>query len=376
MHLRFLRVLMLVVLVAGVLAGVARALDFDDEDPTPPHAEIGMVYSYVIGSHAGCLPHHLEIQSGALPPGLKIRSIALDKSVVEGVATEVGTFSAWIALKDCDNKSAETLFTFDVWARRWGISTESLKSAAVGSPYSATLEGSGLPSDVTWEVTAGSLPAGLTLSPAGVIAGTASATGSSTFTVKATAKEKNFGPTRIDSKQFTLNVVALAASASRKVAEVGVRFNSTLAGSGGQSPYTFSATGTPAGLAVGSGGAISGAPTRAGSYTLNVHLVDANGSEGNVRVNLVVRSKLAIAARALPAATVGRAYKAKVSFRGGVPALRWSVAGGSLPAGLKLAAGTGTIAGVPRSAGTFRVTVRVRDSLGAVSTKTLLLSVH
>src|SRR6185369_10414819 len=159
-----------------------------------------------------------EVLSGELPPGLSIRSIALDKSVVEGVATEVGTFSAWIALKDCDNKSAETLFTFDVWARRWGISTESLKSAAVGSPYSATLEGSGLPSDVTWEVTAGSLPAGLTLSPAGVIAGKASATGSSTFTVKATAKEKNFGPTRIDSKQYTLNVLQpLSVKLSRRI---------------------------------------------------------------------------------------------------------------------------------------------------------------
>ena len=376
MNFRFRRVLMLVVLLAGAFAGVARALDFDDEDPTPPHAEIGMVYNYVIGSHAGCLPHRLEVLSGALPPGLKIRSIALDKSVVEGVATEVGTFSAWIALKDCDNKSAETLFTFDVWARRWGISTQSLKSAAVGSPYSATLEGSGLPSDVTWEVTAGSLPAGLTLSPAGVIAGTATATGSSTFTVKATAKEKNFGPTRIDSKQFTLNVVSLAASASRKVAEVGVRFSSTLVGSGGQSPYTWSATGAPAGLAVGSNGTISGVPTRAGSYTVNLHLVDANGSEGNVQVKLDVRSKLAIAAKALPAATAGHAYRVKVTFRGGVPAVRWTIARGSLPAGLRLGAGTGTIAGVPRSAGTFRVTLRVRDSLGAVSTKTLLLSIH
>ena len=89
----------------------------------PPHAEIGMVYSYVIGTHAGCLPHRLEVLSGALPPGLSIRSIALDKHVVEGVATETGTFSAWIALMDCANKSAETLFTFDVWARRWGIAT-------------------------------------------------------------------------------------------------------------------------------------------------------------------------------------------------------------------------------------------------------------
>jgi hypothetical protein len=208
-----------------------------------------------------------------------------------------------------------------------------------------------------------------------VISGTATATGSSTFTVKATAKEKNFGPTRIDSKQFTLNVVSLAASASRKVAEVGVRFSSSLAGSGGQSPYTWSATGTPAGLTVGADGAISGVPTRAGSYIVNLHLVDANGSEGNVALNLVVRSKLIIASKALPSATAGHAYKAKVSIRGGVPALRWSVAAGSLPAGLKLAARTGTIAGVPRSSGTFRVTLRVRDSLGAVSTKTVVLRV-
>jgi hypothetical protein len=374
MHFRLLRVLALLVLVAGVFAGVARALDFDDEDPVPPHAEVGMVYSYLIGSHAGCLPHRLEILSGELPPGLSIRRIALDKHVVEGVATEAGTFSAWIALKDCDNHSAETLFTFDVWERRWGISTQSLHAASVGSPYSATLEGSGLPSDVTWEVTAGTLPAGLTLSADGVISGTATATGSSTFTVKATAKEKNFGPTRVDSKQLTLNVVSLAASASRKVAEVGVRFSSSLLGTGGQAPYTWSATGLPAGLAVTSAGAITGVPARAGSYSVGLHLVDANGSDASVQVKLVVRAKLAIAAKALRTGTVGRAYKLKVAVRGGVPALRWSAT--ALPAGLKLAARTGTITGVPRSAGTFRVKVRVRDSLGVVSAKTLLLRIH
>lgn len=374
MHFRLLRVLTLLVLLAGAFAGVARALDFDDEDPVPPHAEVGMVYSYLIGSHAGCLPHRLEILSGELPPGLSIRRIALDKHVVEGVATEAGTFSAWIALKDCDNHSAETLFTFDVWARRWGISTQSLKAAAVGSPYSATLEGSGLPSDVTWEVTAGALPAGLTLSSDGVISGTATATGSATFTVKATAKEKNFGPTRIDSKELTLNVVSLAASASRKVAEVGVRFTSSLLGTGGQGPYTWSATGLPAGLAVTSAGAITGVPARAGSYAVGLHLVDANGSDANVSLTLVVRAKLAIAAKALRTGTVGRAYKLKVAVRGGVPALRWSAT--ALPAGLKLAARTGTITGVPRSAGTFRVKVRVRDSLGVVSAKTLLLRIH
>src|SRR6185295_9621958 len=47
----------------------------------------------------------------------------------------------------------------------------------------------------------------------------------------------------------------------------------------------------------------------------------------------------------------------------------------ALPRGLKLGATTGTITGVPASAGTFRITVRVRDARGAVSTETLVLRV-
>ena len=143
MRFRLWHVLVLAAVAAGVFVGVARALDFNEEDPMPPHAEVGMVYSYEIGTHAGCLPHRLVIDSGNLPPGLSLRAIDLDTFVVEGIATEAGTFSAWIQLLDCDNKSAETLFTFDVWARRWGIATAGLKPAAVGSSYSAVLEGAG-----------------------------------------------------------------------------------------------------------------------------------------------------------------------------------------------------------------------------------------
>jgi putative Ig domain-containing protein len=129
-------------------------------------------------------------------------------------------------------------------------------------------------------------------------------------------------------------------------------------------------------LTISSSGSISGVPQRAGSYTITARVVDANGTGGNVQVKIVVRARLAIAAKGLPGAKSGSAYSAKISVRGGVPGLRWSISRGALPAGLKLGATTGTITGVPRSAGSFRVTIRVRDSLGAVSSKTLLLSVH
>jgi hypothetical protein len=378
MRFRFVQILLLLGVLAGAYAAVARALDFDDEDPVPPPAEVGLVYSYEIGTHAGCLPHRLEILSGELPPGLSIRRIDLDTHVVEGMATEPGVFSAWIGLKDCDNRSAETLFTFTVWVRRWGIVTESLGPAAVGSPYTAKLEGKGVPSTVVWEVTSGALPAGLTLAKDGTISGTPTAAGSSTLTVKGTAESTDpaSAGTRIDSRQFTLNVTAqLSATLSRTVAEVGVPVRSSLVATGGTAPYTWSPKSVlPAGLVLGSNGSISGVPKRTGAVTITAHVVDANGSAKDVSVRLVVRPRLAIATKFLPTATAGHAYRAIVKIRGGAGGLRWSVR--EAPAGLRIDAATGRLSGSPSVAGTFRFTVRVRDVLGAVSAKTFVLNVH
>jgi len=372
MRLRFIVIVSVLAALLAAYAGVARALDFDDEDPNPPHPEIGLLYHYEIGTHAGCLPHHLVILSGAFPPGLTLTQLNDHTGLVSGTATEEGTFSVWLAVKDCDNKSAETLFTFEVWGRRFSIATDSLAPAAVGSPYSSTLATAGIPSNTTWAVTSGTLPAGLTLSQDGTISGTPTAVGSSTFTVQATGVAKDFTGTRVDSHQYTLNVSALTASLSRSVAEVGVPLRTAVVASGGQSPYTWSATSVPAGITVGSDGSLSGVPTKSGVYTLTLHLVDASGAAKDVTVRLVVRARLAIATKRLRAATDGHAYRANLAASGGVGPVAWSA---SLPRGLKLSK-AGRITGVPTRTGTFRVKVRVRDSLGATSTKTLLLAVR
>jgi hypothetical protein len=377
MQFRFIRVLALLAVAAGAFAGLAHALDFDDEDPHPPHPEIGLLYHYEIGTHAGCIPHRVVVLSGQLPPGLKLTQIGYQTALVDGIATQSGTFSVWLAVKDCENRSAETLFTFEVWERRWGIATQALKPATVGSAYSFTLEAAGIPSNTTWEVTTGSLPAGLTLSKEGVISGTATAVGSSTFTVKATGNAKDFTGTRVDSREFTLNVTQpLAARLSRSTAEVGIPVRSSLVATGGRSPYTWSAAGLPAGLSVGPGGALSGVPPRAGADTGAGPRAGANGAGTDVQLRLVVRARLAIATKRLPAAAAGHAYRVKLAVRGGVPGLRWVIAGGALPRGLRLATATGTISGTPASAGTVRLKLRVRDALGAVSTKALALTVR
>src|SRR5439155_2712534 len=173
MRLRLVQVFALLAVLAGASAGIARALDFDEEDPHPPRGEIGATYYYKIGAHAGCLPYHFKIDSGQLPPGLTLSDLDIKSGLVSGVPTESGTWSAWLSLHDCDGKSAQTLFTFDVWPRSWGIKTTSLPSAVAGSPYTAKLEAGDHPTSVvTWTVSSGTLPAGLTLATDGTISGT------------------------------------------------------------------------------------------------------------------------------------------------------------------------------------------------------------
>ena len=50
---------------------------------------------------------------------------------------------------------------------------------------------------------------------------------------------------------------------------------------------------------------------------------------------------------ALPAATAGVSYSAKLAASGGIAPYTWSVTKGALPAGLTLVPATGLIAGIP-----------------------------
>jgi len=374
MRLRFIKVLALVVLLAGAYVGVARALDFNDED-TPPAGEVGAAYSFKLGVHGGCIPYHFHVDSGSLPPGLKLTDFDYYSGLISGTPTEAGTYTAWLSVIDCDNKTSQDLFEFNIAPRKWGITTASLPKAVAGSPYTTTLQAGGqATTTVTWRVTSGLLPAGLILGTDGTISGTPTSAGSSTFTITATSTDAS-GTTRTDARQLTLNVISLTVSLSRQVGEVGVRFSSALAVSGGTAPYTWSANGgLPAGISIAPNGTVTGVPAQAGSFTLTAHVVDSSGVGSDVRLPFVVRPHVAIAGR-LQAASVGHAYQAKLSARGGVAPLRWSIAQGTLPRGLKLAA-NGTLRGTANTSGTFRIRIRVRDALGAVATKTFVLAVH
>jgi hypothetical protein len=88
-----------------------------------------------------------------------------------------------------------------------------LPAALVGTPYSTTLQAAGGKAPLTWTLAPGSaLPAGLTLSSAGVISGTPSSSGSFTFT--ATVSDSTPGTPQTAAQTFSLAVNARATTTS------------------------------------------------------------------------------------------------------------------------------------------------------------------
>jgi hypothetical protein len=70
-------------------------------------------------------------------------------------------------------------------------------------------------------------------------------------------------------------------------------YSAALAGSGGTTPYAWSATGLPGGLSINaSTGAISGKPTTAGSYSPTITLTDAYGQSVSKKLTLAVAAGL------------------------------------------------------------------------------------
>ena len=75
-----------------------------------------------------------------------------------------------------------------------------------------------------------------------------------------------------------------------KSSQVNTAVSLQMAASGGQSPYTWTASGLPAGLSISDSGLITGTPTTAGTSTVTVTATDANGAKGQTTFTWKVTS--------------------------------------------------------------------------------------
>src|SRR5205807_1065522 len=85
----------------------------------------------------------------------------------------------------------------------------------------------------------------------------------------------------------------------------------------GLAPFTWQATGLPAGLSINSKGVITGAPTVSGTFNVTVTVTDATNSTASRTYSLVINPSPVITTASLPAAEQGVAYGATVNVGNG-----------------------------------------------------------
>lgn len=118
------------------------------------------------------------------------------------------------------------------------------------------------------------------------------------------------------------------------------------------------------------GGSTQLMPTAAGTYT---YALTCGGTITGF-ATLTVPAMVATTA-SLPDGVVGATYSQTLTEQNGLAPFTWSVASGSLPAGLSLDASTGAITGTPTQPGISSFTVQVTDAESVPATASASLSI-
>ncbi|MBQ7543345.1 MAG: putative Ig domain-containing protein [Synergistaceae bacterium] len=237
------------------------------------------------------------------------------------------------------------------------IKTTSLTVAALDVEYSAMLSAFGqVP--MTWSVTAGSLPDGLTLNPnTGVISGIPTTKGEYTFTVEARNTKG------ADTQELTITVTDLPVIVtSAFTAYKGNSFEGQLQLNISM-PAEWSAEGLPGGLKLDSeSGLISGKPKKTGEFSVTVTATTSAGTTLPVTVIITVNdapTKPSIKTSKLTQITIGDSVTDKLQYSGTEPITFEAIEG--MPDGLYLDSSTGQFSGTPTEAGNFTIKVTARN---------------
>jgi hypothetical protein len=272
-----------------------------------PGASNGQAYTEPIQISGGVQPYKFAIVSSS--PAPLSSSVCLNLTVTNTTST-----STAIAGKPCNGGTNPTPVTFTVQVADSGgaapvtqqytmniapatplsITKTSLKGGSLNAQYSDTITESGGVSPISWNVTSGALPPGLSLNPGnGQITGIPTAAGTYNFsvTVSDSAILPNSPPpgyhNQSQTQAYTLTVqqpgpLSISTPAGPLAnGTTSTGYSASIQATGGATPYTWTITQgqLPPGLALstaqGGNAVISGVPTVVGTYTFTVQVTDA-----------------------------------------------------------------------------------------------------
>jgi hypothetical protein len=304
---------------------------------------------------------------GSLPPGL---SIDAGSGTITGSPTTGGTFPVVITVTDSDGSTGSTDFSWSI-TNTVTVTNPGTQTSVVGSPITA------LPIAATDSSSAatlsysdnGTLPPGLHIGAGtGRITGTPTTAG--TYPVVITVTD-NAGFSGSASFNWTTGSTVTVTNPGAQSNVSGTAIAPLTISASDNSPtatLSYSAGGTlPPGLVLGSAtGKVTGTPTRAGTSAVVVTVTDSNGSQGTADFSWTITNTVTVTNPGSKSGAVGTAITpvAITATDSSASATLAYSAGGTLPPGLAIASGSGSITGTPTTSGVYTVTVTATDNAG------------
>ncbi len=171
-----------------------------------PDATVDLEYSAGIDAEGGDEAYEWSISQGTLPPGLEleVEDLVDNDLLITGAPTEKGTYTFSVRVRSGDGQSFTREFRIRVTdLEALAIGNPVLPPALQGGPYAVQLRGvGGTGAAYSWSLVGGTLPAGLTLSAAGLIEGEPEATDTVTLTIQLERGDETV------TEQFVMRVLA------------------------------------------------------------------------------------------------------------------------------------------------------------------------
>jgi hypothetical protein len=240
-----------------------------------PAASVGAPYAQALTAGGGTTPYTWELTLGILPPGLTLTPTT---GQIAGTATTPGSYSFIVQVTDGAGATSSKGLTINVTTGITIVTPAALPPATARADYTLTFEAAGGAAPYVWEVApGGALPLGLTLARNGQLSGTPASSGTFSFVVQVT---DSAGAATTRSFTLTVQQNLTISTQSLPDAVAGVSYAQSLQVAGGVQPYSWSVVSgdVPPGLTVSPGGVLSGIPSRPGTFSFTVRVLDSAGS--------------------------------------------------------------------------------------------------
>jgi hypothetical protein len=252
---------------------------------TLPLATVNDIYSQQLTASGDSGSGYTFAATG-LPPGLSLSPSGL----LSGIPTSAAgsPFTLVVTATDGDGGTGTQDYTMTVDPALI-LSPETLPVLpTVGNSYSQQFSATG-GSGSNYSFTATGLPAGLMLSPDGLLSGTP--TSAAPFIMVVTTTDGN-GGTGTQTYTSTVDPALVLSPSTLPTPTVGNFYSEQLSASGGSgSGYVFTTGTLPAGLTLNDSGLLSGTPTSASGVvvTVDVTVTDSDGGTGSLSYALTVK---------------------------------------------------------------------------------------